>query len=106
LTEYCVIFTTANDAASAQRITDALLPQHLAADVQTSEISSAYWWKGEVKNKPEILLTIKTRAELFPAVEKVIRENHSYEVPQIIAIPIIAGSSDYLDWIKTETETK
>ncbi|MCL2331625.1 MAG: divalent-cation tolerance protein CutA [Proteobacteria bacterium] len=104
MTEYCIIFTTANDAAQAKKITDALLPAHAAADVQTTEISSAYWWKGEVRKKPEILLQIKTRAELFPAVEKIIRENHTYEVPQIIAIPIIAGGKDYLDWIKEETK--
>ena len=103
MTEFCIIFTTANDAAQAKKIADALLPIHAAADVQMSDIKSAYWWGGEIKNKPEILLTIKTRAELFGAVEKIIRENHSYEVPQIIAIPIIAGSADYLDWIKEET---
>ena len=106
MNEYCIIFTTANDAYDAKKITDAILPIHLAADVQTSEIQSAYWWQGSVRNKPEILLTIKTRTELFPAVEKIIRENHSYDVPQIIAIPIIAGSADYLGWIKEETKGK
>ena len=104
MTEYCIIFTTANDADQASKITNALLPAHLAADVQTADIASAYWWKGEVRRKPEILLQIKTRTELFPAVEKIIRENHTYEVPQIIAIPIIAGGADYLDWIKDETK--
>jgi periplasmic divalent cation tolerance protein len=104
MTEYCVIFTTAGGEAEAHKIADALLPGHLAADVQVCDINSAYWWKGAVRNKPEILLTIKTRIDLFPAVEKIIRENHTYEVPQIIAIPIIAGGRDYLDWIKEETK--
>lgn len=104
MTPYCIIFTTANDAHQARKITNALLPAHAAADVQTSDINSSYWWKGEVRNKPEILLTIKTKTELFPTLEKIIRENHTYEVPQIVAIPIIAGSKDYLDWIKEETQ--
>jgi len=104
MTEYCIIFTTANDTTEAKKITDALLPVHAAADVQACDINSAYWWKGEVRNKPEILLQIKTRTELFDQVAAIIRENHSYEVPQIIAIPIIAGGQDYLDWIKEETQ--
>lgn len=104
MTEYCIIFTTANDSAEATKITDALLPQHFVADVQMSDIKSAYWWQGAVRNKPEILLTIKTKTELFNQVAQIIRENHSYDVPQIIAIPIITGSDDYLNWIKEETK--
>jgi periplasmic divalent cation tolerance protein len=99
-----MIFTTANDSDEATKITDALLPFHFAADVQMSDIKSAYWWQGSVRNKPEILLTIKTKTELFNQVAQIIRENHSYEVPQIIAIPIINGSDDYLNWIKEETK--
>jgi len=104
--EYCLIFTTANDAEQATKITDAVLSARAAASVQASDIASSYWWRGSVQNKPEILLTIETRMELFGTVEKIIRENHTYEVPQIIAIPIIAGGTDYLDWIKTETKCR
>ncbi|MGI5846181.1 MAG: divalent-cation tolerance protein CutA [Alphaproteobacteria bacterium] len=104
MTEYCIIFTTANDLNEALKITDALLPLRFVADVQMSDIKSAYWWQGEVKNKSEILLTIKTKTELFNQVAQIIRKNHSYKVPQIIAIPIINGTDSYLNWIKEETK--
>ena len=104
MTEYCIIFTTANEAKQVRNITNALLSARLAACVQIVPICSTYHWKGEVENSPETLLQIKTRTALFDQCEKIIRENHSYETPQIIAIPIIAGGKDYLDWIKEETQ--
>ncbi len=94
--------TTANDEWSTKLI-NVLLENRLSADVQVSSIDSHYWWKGKVNNKTESLLSIKTRADLFDKVMAAIKECSEYEVPQIIATPIIAGSSDYLDWIKENT---
>ena len=103
MTEYCMIFTTVDDAQQVRKITDALLSTRAAACVQIIPVGSKYHWKGNIESSPELLLQIKTRTALFAQCEKIIRENHGYETPQIIAIPIIAGGRDYLDWIKKET---
>ena len=104
MNEFCMIFTTAADAAQAQKIADAMLASRAAACVQQIPINSSYNWHGKIENASEILLQIKTRTELFGQCEKIIHKNHTYETPQIIAIPIIAGSADYLGWIKEETK--
>ena len=104
MTEYCVIFTNATDAAEAEKITIALLSANAAACISRVSAQSAYWWKGKIDTIDEFFLQIKTRADLFPTVEKIIRENCSCEIPELFAIPIIAGGKDYLDWIKEETK--
>ena len=104
--ECCIIFATAENAAQAEKISNALLTAHIVACVQQIPVSSAYWWKGKIENSPEVLLKMETRLALFDAVEKTIRANHTYEVPEIIATPIIAGGRDYLDWIINETKQK
>ncbi|MDR1207196.1 MAG: divalent-cation tolerance protein CutA [Rickettsiales bacterium] len=105
-TKYFMAYTTAANQKEADKITRALLESRLAACVQQTPINSQYWWKGKIEKSSEILLAIKTmwRPFRFTKIKKLIKENHSYEVPQIIAIPIIAGSKDYLGWIKEETK--
>ena len=100
---YLLIQTTTDNKEWTARLINALLKNKLSADVQVSSIDSHYWWKGKVNNKTECLLSIKTRADLFDKVKVAIKECSEYEVPQIIATPIVAGSSDYLDWIKQNT---
>lgn len=99
-----IIQTTTDNTEWTNKLVTNLLENRLCADVQLSEITSNYWWKGEVRNKQETLLTIKTREDLFADVEKIIRDVSSYEVPQIIVTPIIGGGADYLNWIETETQ--
>jgi periplasmic divalent cation tolerance protein len=101
---YCIVFTTAAGQAQADKIAAALLEARAASCVQTAAINSAYHWKGKIERAPEIHLTIKTRDELFPKVREIIAANHSYEIPQIVKIPITDGLPAYLDWIKKETE--
>jgi len=101
--KYLLIQTTTDNEAWTAKVINALLENKLSADVQVSSIDSHYWWKGKVNHKTERLLSIKTRADLFGKVESTIKECSEYEVPQIIATPIVAGSSDYLDWIKEST---
>jgi len=101
---YCIIFSTAGTVGEATKIADALLSAHAASCVQMSPVNSMYHWKGKIEKSDEILLTIKTKDELYSAAEKIIRENHSYEVPQIIKVPITDGLPDYLNWIKKETK--
>lgn len=102
--EFGIVLTTVATPEDAQRLADGLLDKRLAACVQTLAIQSAYRWKGAVQREPEQLLLIKTRAELYSAVETHLRAHHPYELPEIVCIPIAAGSPDYLRWLAAETE--
>ena len=102
--EFGIVLTTVATPEDAQRLADGLLEQRLAACVQTLAIQSAYRWKGAVQREPEQLLLIKTRAALYPAVEAHLRAHHPYELPEIVYLPIAAGSPDYLRWLAAETE--
>ncbi len=73
--------------------------------MQLCEVKSMYFWQGELQNDREILLRIKTKNSLYQAVEKIIQEHHSYEIPQILAIQIDHGSKAYLNWLDSQTET-
>ncbi len=99
-----VVFITASSAEEAQRITDDLLAARLVACVNTiPEVSSRYWWQGKIENTCEALLIAKTRTALLNDIIKHVKKLHSYEVPEIIALPITGGSTDYLNWVETET---
>ena len=102
--EFGIVLTTVATPDDARRLADGLLDQRLAACVQTLAIQSSYRWKGAVQREPEQLLLIKTRAALYPAVETYLRAHHPYELPEIVYLPIAAGSPDYLRWLAAETE--
>lgn len=101
--EYSLILTTCADAADADRLTAALLENRLAACVQRMPIQSAYHWQGAIQHEAELLLLIKTRRDLYPAVEERLRALHPYDVPEIIQLPITAGLPAYLNWISDNT---
>lgn len=95
-----VVLTTTSSRDEADRIAVALVERRLAACVQIAgPISSVYHWQGQVANSQEWLCLIKTDEPHYPAVEAAIQELHSYEVPEVIALPIIAGSAGYLHWL-------
>jgi periplasmic divalent cation tolerance protein len=102
--EHIVVLITAPSKEVGTEIAHALLEQKLAACVNiVSPINSLYTWKGETCSDEEVLLFVKTKAAIFgdkfvPAVQAV----HPYDVPEIIALPIIMGSKSYLDWIDAE----
>ena len=98
-----VIQTTTASVEDAERIAEALVAERLAACVQIAAIRSRYVWKGEVQREDEQLLLIKTRESLFDAVRARIRALHSYETPEIIAMPLVAGDADYLAWLSEVT---
>ncbi len=101
---YVVVFVTAKNAEEAQKIAKALTKRRLAACVNiVPEVDSHFWWKDKLENNKESLLIIKTKATLLPEIVKSVKRLHSYSVPEIIALPIIGGSKDYLDWIDSET---
>ena len=103
MTGFVTVLTTTATEHEAETIAEAVLAEGLAACVQILEIRSRYVWQGEVKHEPEQLLLIKTRAELFEILRGKIRAMHSYETPEIVALPIAAGDGDYLNWIGSVT---
>ena len=102
---YIIVMITAPNQESAKEIASALVEQKLAACVNIiTPVHSIYRWEGHINDEPEVLLLVKTRAEIFEAkVVPAVIEVHPYDVPEIIALPILMGSSRYLDWIAAET---
>ena len=101
--EHIEIQVTCGGAGEAATIADALVDRRLAACVQQVEIRSTYRWQGSVARDDEILLLVKTHRSRYQAVEAAVRSLHSYDVPAITCVDIVAGSADYLAWIDTET---
>jgi uncharacterized protein involved in tolerance to divalent cations/8-oxo-dGTP pyrophosphatase MutT (NUDIX family) len=100
MTEFIVVYVTAGSAEEADRLAQSLVDDRLAACVsRIKSVQSVYRWQGEVEHSDEELLIIKTHKDLFPALETRIRELHSYSVPEIIALPVLAGSPGYLGWL-------
>lgn len=97
---YVQVLTTVGSEEEAERISAALLDARLAACVQVlGPITSRYIWRGKVEEAREWACLAKTEARRYGDVETAIREAHSYEEPEIVAIPIVDGSKGYLDWI-------
>jgi periplasmic divalent cation tolerance protein len=100
MTDFIQVSTTTETKQAAQEIAAALVEQRLAACVQVSgPVESVYRWQGKVQQSQEWLCTAKTRASLLPQVEAAIRELHTYECPEIVAVPIADGSAAYLTWL-------
>ena len=105
INDYIQVFTTVEKRRDADRMASVVVNQRVAACAQVvGPMRSTYWWKGKVEEAGEWLLMMKTRQDLFPSLEKEIRAVHPYEVPEIIALPIVAGSASYLQWIGAETK--
>ena len=98
--EAIVVLMTAANGEEAARLADLLIGAHLAACVQIlPEMESVYRWQGKIERQAEILLIAKTARSRFDELEREVRALHSYETPEIIALPIVAGSGPYLDWL-------
>jgi len=102
--DFCLVQTTVDDEARAHQIAAALVTRKLAACVQVAEVTSHYIWKGAAAREKEFLLTAKARRADFDALAAAIRALHSYELPEIVATPILCGDPAYLDWLRRETE--
>jgi periplasmic divalent cation tolerance protein len=100
---FCVILTTVGNHEEAGLIAEALISRRLAACVQVTDIASTYRWNGKVTRDDECLLLIKTAAHLYKHVETAILELHTYEVPEIVELPIVQGLDRYLSWIDEST---
>jgi periplasmic divalent cation tolerance protein len=104
MTDFIVVLVTVGSAEEGERIAEALVGEQLAACVNlVGPIRSIYAWKGEVQRDEERLLIIKTRAARFADLERRVRALHSYDTPEVIALPISAGSQPYLDWLLSGT---
>lgn len=100
MTDFIQVLTTAGSEEEAERISSALVERRLAACVQVvGPISSRYRWQGEVEVAREWMCVAKTESARYPELEAAIREIHSYDEPEIVATPIVAGSKGYLDWV-------
>ncbi len=106
-TEHLVVFITAQSEDEASKIARTLVERRLAACVNSiQDVRSLYWWQGSIESAHETLLIIKTRASLLSELIEAVKKEHSYSVPEIIALPIIGGDADYLHWLESETSQK
>jgi periplasmic divalent cation tolerance protein len=95
-----VVLITASSEEEALKIAESLVNGKKAACVNiVPGVDSLFWWEGKLDSARESLLLVKTKASLFPEIVEMVKRMHSYEVPEIIALPIIGGSEDYLKWL-------
>ena len=100
-----VVFMTAANGEEATRLAEMLVGAHLAACVQIlPEMESVYRWQGKVERQAEVLLIAKTVRGKFDELEREVRALHSYDTPEIVAVPIVTGSASYLEWLNQATD--
>ena len=105
MSEPIVVLVTCGSEEEALKIANSLVEERLAACVNiVSPVRSIYRWEGKICDEREWILFIKTQKQRFEDLEKKVRALHSYSVPEIIALPIIEGTSSYLSWVKEMTE--
>ncbi len=103
MTEFIQVVTTVGTMEVGEQIVERLIAERLAACVQISgPITSTYHWKGKIEQEREYVCTAKTSRKNYSEIEKIILELHPYETPEIIAIPVLAASKSFLDWLKSE----
>lgn len=99
-----IVLTNLPDRAAAVKLAQELVARRLAACVNVlAECTSVYRWKGGIENTAEVPVLIKTRAGRYAEVEAAIRELHPYELPEIVAVPVLRGFDEYLQWVAGET---
>lgn len=102
--QHCLLYVTAASRDEALAIGRKLVEERLIACANVLDgMTSVYWWKDQLEQSNEAVLLLKTRQELVPRVTDRVRELHSYDVPCVVALPILAGNPDYLQWITDET---
>jgi len=105
--EYIQVVTAIEKRENAEKIAKALVEKRLAACVQIlGPIVSTYWWKGTIERAEEWLCIIKSKKKLYEELEKSIKEIHPYETPEIFALPVVAGSKEYMKWLSNEVKKK
>lgn len=103
MVEYIQLCTTTERRDDAEMISKEVVEKRLAACAQVlGPITSTYWWKQGIENTEEWLCIMKSRSDLFKELEEAIKSIHPYEVPEIVAVPIVLGSQSYLAWLEQE----
>ncbi len=104
MTDYILVFITVSSEKEGEKIVSTLVKERLAACVNLiGGMRSTFRWKGQISSEQEVLLIAKTKDKLFEKLKRRVLELHSYEVPEIVASPILAGFEKYLNWIEKET---
>ncbi|RSN08311.1 divalent-cation tolerance protein CutA [Nonomuraea sp. WAC 01424] len=104
MTRHVEVHVTTDSREEAEHIVDVAVASRVAAGAQISgPIVSTYWWQGEIQRNNEYLILMKTTTDRLDDLVVVVREAHSYETPEIVAVPIEGGLADYLNWITEET---
>jgi periplasmic divalent cation tolerance protein len=103
MTDKIVVFSTASSAEEAERIARGLLNERLAACVNVVPgLRSYYRWQGKIEDSAEFLLVIKSSRQHFEALRTLLESLHSYEVPEVVALPVVDGARNYLSWMDGE----
>ena len=103
MTNKILIFTSCGSKEEADELAGKLLEAHLAACVNVlMQSRSFYWWKGKIEEADEWLLIVKTSRDLFDKVRSLLESAHSYELPEVLALPVVDGSPNYLAWLDAE----
>ncbi len=99
-TPYLLIMITCSSRREALKIKKVLLEQRKVACINIiPKVESFFWWEGKIDSAPEVLILAKTRSAVFKEIVALVKKIHKYEVPEIIALPIIGGNKDYLKWL-------
>lgn len=102
--EFCQVMTTCSSRADAEALGRSVVEARLAPCAQVEgPITSTFWWEGEIQVEEEWRVVLKTPVERYEDLARHIKDNHAYDVPEIISLPILAGTPDYLAWMRTET---
>lgn len=101
-----MVLTTLDSQTAAEALAGELLDAHLAACVQMHAVQSFYVWQGERQQNAEQLLLIKTTLARYPALEAFIEARHPYDTPEILCLPVLAGSGPYLAWVAAQTQAQ
>lgn len=100
---YCMVLTTCGSEDAAEKLARSIVEHKLGACAQISGIVSHYTWQGTLERDEEFRIVIKTRTELYRRLEQFIVDNHDYDVPQVVMVPITGGLGGYLGWIDEQT---
>ncbi len=104
MTEFVIVYITAANEEEAEKIAKALLDAKLAGCASiVKNLRSIYRWQGKIEDGSEVLMIVKSRRELFGRLAEMVKQLHSYSVPEVIAMPVVEGSEGYLTWLEEET---